>query len=77
MRGMSTLPATVPFADVIPPELEADTQAVLDKLATGRPLDPEVRDRIHRAAARVREELVRKYGVLDVGVPAIRELRDR
>jgi hypothetical protein len=73
---MSTAPANVPVADVIPPELEADTQAVLDKLATGRPLDPEVRVRIHRAAARVHEELVRKYGVLDIGVPAIPELRD-
>ncbi|QDU18190.1 hypothetical protein [Urbifossiella limnaea] len=74
---MSTAPAAVPFADAIPPELEADTQAVLDKLTTGRPLDPEVRARIHQAAARVREELVRKYGVLDIGVPAVRELRDR
>jgi hypothetical protein len=74
---MSTAPpAAVPFADVLPPELEADTRAVLDKLTTGKPLDAETRDRIHREAARVREELRRKHGVLDIGVPAVREFRD-
>jgi hypothetical protein len=66
----------LPFSDVLPPELEADTKAVLDKLMTGKPVDPETRERIYREAARIREKLHRKYGELDIGVPAIRELRD-
>ena len=32
---------SVPFADVIPPHLAADTEAVIAKLMTGKPLDPE------------------------------------
>jgi hypothetical protein len=46
-------PTTVPFPSAIPPELEADTRAVLEKLATGKPLDPAVREHIRRDAARV------------------------
>jgi hypothetical protein len=71
---MATQPA-IPFSDVIPPELAADTQAVLDQIATGKPLDPETRRRILEDAARIRDELRRTHGVLDIGVPAIRELR--
>jgi len=54
----------------------ADTQAVLDKLTTGKPLDAETRDRIRRDAERVRDEIRQTHGVLDIGIPAIRELRD-
>ena len=68
--------SSLPFADMIPPELAADTKAVLEKLAGGKPLDPETRDRIVGEADKIREELRRQHGVLDIGVPAIRELRD-
>jgi hypothetical protein len=68
--------SSLPFADLIPAELAADTQAVLDKLAGHKPLDPETGDRIVAEADKIREELRRKHGVLDIGVPAIRELRD-
>jgi hypothetical protein len=66
----------LPFADVIPPELAADTQAVIDKLMTGKPLDPETYTRIRERADRIRDEIFEKHGLLDIGVPAIRELRD-
>lgn len=66
----------LPFPDVIPPELEADTQAVLDKLASGKPLDPGTRDRLVREADQIRDAIRRKHGLLDIGVPAVRELRD-
>jgi hypothetical protein len=69
-------PSALPFADVIPPELVADTRAVLDLLTTGKPLDEQTRDRIRREAERVGDEIRRTHGVLDIGVPAIRELRD-
>jgi hypothetical protein len=60
----------------IPADLEADTWAVLEKLTTGKPLDPETYRRIRERADRVRDEVYRKHGLLDVGVPAIRELRE-
>jgi hypothetical protein len=65
-----------PFADAIPPDLAADTGAVLDKLMTGKPLDPETYRRIRERADKVRDEVARTHGVLDIGVPAIRALRD-
>ena len=36
----------IPFAGTIPTELEADTRAVIEKLITGMPLDPETYRRI-------------------------------
>jgi hypothetical protein len=48
---------TRPFADVIPPELEADTRVVIDMLMTGRPLDPAVAHRIRERGDRIRDEI--------------------
>jgi hypothetical protein len=58
------------------PEEEADTRAVIEKLMTGKPLDPEVYQRIRDRSARISQEVFKKHGLLDVGVPAIRSLRD-
>jgi hypothetical protein len=55
--------------------IEADAQAVLDHFATGKPLSPEVAQRVHERGQRIREEVYQKHGLLDIGVPAIRELR--
>ena len=41
-----------------------------------KPLDPEVARRIRERGDRIREQILREHGVLDIGVPAIRELRD-
>jgi hypothetical protein len=57
-------------ADVM--ELEAVCRAV----AGGRKVGPELRKRIDERADKVREEIFRQHGVLDIGVPIIRELRD-
>jgi len=54
---------------------KADTQAVLDHFATGTPLDPEVAKRVRERGRKIREEVYQKHGLLDIGVPAIRELR--
>ena len=67
----------LPFADHIPAELEADTNAILEKLATGKPLVAETYARIRASADRIRDDVFQKHGLLDIGVPAIRELRDR
>ena len=55
--------------------MEEDTRAVLDHFVTGKPLDPEVAKRVRERGRRIREEVYEKHGLLDVGVPAIRELR--
>jgi hypothetical protein len=59
----------------LPSELESDTKAVLELMMTGKPLDPEVAQRIRARGDRIREETFQKHGLLDIGVPAIRQLR--
>lgn len=54
---------------------DADLQAVFDHLALGTPLDPETAKRVHERGQKIRQEIFRKHGTLDIGVPAIRELR--
>jgi hypothetical protein len=66
----------LPFGDVIPAELDVDTQAVIEKLTTGKPVDAETYQRIRERADRIRDEIFQEHGLLDIGVPAIRELRD-
>lgn len=61
---------------VPPPDVAADTQAVIDKLMAGKPLDAETYRRIRERADHIRDEIFRTHGLLDVGVPAIRALRD-
>jgi len=53
-----------------------DTRAVMDLLATGKPIDAETLERLRRDADRIRESIRLQHGVLDIGVPAIRELRE-
>jgi hypothetical protein len=56
-------------------EMDPDTRAVIEHAMTGKPLDPEAARRIHERAERATEEIYQKHGLLDIGVPAIRELR--
>lgn len=46
------------------------------ELAISGKKDPEFVRRVQAEAKKVREEIFEKHGLLDVGVPAIRELRD-
>jgi hypothetical protein len=60
---------------LIPHELMAELQqAAVSAVAGVR--DPEEMRRASERMDRLGEEVLRKHGVLDVGVPAIRELRD-
>ncbi len=61
--------------DMIPPDVAADNQAVIDHVMTGRPLDPEVLRRVQERAEEIRQRIFREHGLVDIGVPAIRELR--
>ncbi len=60
---------------MIPPDVAADNQAVIDHVMTGRPLDPEVLRRVQERAEEIRQRIFREHGLVDIGVPAIRELR--
>ena len=58
----------------ITPELEAEfEEAVRQAMSAKR--DPEAMRRAAERMDRMREETYRQYGLLDIGVPAIRELR--
>jgi hypothetical protein len=59
----------------IPADVMAELEYAAQLAASGRK-DPAFARRIAEEAARIREEVRRKYGLLDIGVPAIRELRD-
>lgn len=61
--------------NAIPPEVLADLQAVIEATTTGKPLDPEVAKRVAERSARAREENLKKFGVQDIGVSIIREMR--
>lgn len=55
---------------LIPPDVFADAQ-----IAAGKPIPPEVSRRVWEDAQQITARLERQYGLLDIGVPAIRELR--
>ena len=56
-------------------EIKADEEAVMAHFLTRKPLEPEVARRVHERARRIRDEIYRKHGLVDIAVPAIRELR--
>jgi len=76
---MTTDNATMNTADSketsISSEVMADAQFVAECIAAGRPIPPEVARRIHEEAQKISDRLRQQYGLLDIGVPAIRELR--
>ncbi len=53
----------------------ADFQAVVDHAFKGKPVDPEVAQRIEERAEKVRE-VMRKKGTTNIAVDLIRESRD-
>jgi hypothetical protein len=62
-----------------PPELPTDVRLLLDEAIrhalTGEG-DPAILQRIHDEAEKTKREVFEKHGLLDIGTPAIRELRD-
>jgi len=59
----------------IPPEVMADLEEAA-RYATSGVRDAEVMRTAAETMDRLREEIRPKHGVLDIGVPAIRQLRD-
>jgi hypothetical protein len=59
----------------IPPDLMAELQAAAERAARGIRDHEEMRKAAERMD-RLSEEIRKRHGILDIGVPAIRELRD-
>jgi hypothetical protein len=55
--------------------IQSDEEAVIASFVTGEPLARDVAKRVHERAERIRERVFRTHGLVDIGVPAIRELR--
>jgi hypothetical protein len=59
----------------IPHDLMVELQEAAESASRGIG-DPEARKEACEEMDRIREEIRARHGVLDIGVPAIRELRD-
>ena len=57
-------------SDIMP-----DAQIVTECVAAGRPIPPDVSARVHERAERIRKRVFQEHGLVDIGVPAIREFR--
>jgi hypothetical protein len=67
--------ATTESNSMIPPEVMAELQAAADRAAKGI-RDPQTMLKACQRMDRLREEILQKHGILDIGVAALRELRD-
>ncbi len=59
----------------IPPEVMSDAEAIAQCVASGRQIPAEIVQRVRKRSEEITERLRRQYGTLDIGAPAIRELR--
>ncbi len=62
--------------NLIPPEVMAELEEAARRAMSGV-RDPEAMRRACERMDRMSQEVYEKHGLLDIGVPAIRELRDR
>jgi hypothetical protein len=67
--------STTQAETAIPPGIIAELQEAADRAVKGI-RDPEAIRKACERMDKLREEIRRKHGLLDIGVPAIRELRD-
>jgi hypothetical protein len=57
------------------PAVQADDEAVFQAFLSGTPVDPAVAQRVQQRGRKIRDAVLRNHGLVDVAVPAIRELR--
>jgi hypothetical protein len=57
------------------PSIQADDEAVMQAFLAGTPVDPDIAHRVQERSRLIREDVFRKHGLVDIAVPAIRELR--
>ena len=58
-------------------QTRADEEAVMASFLSGVPLSIDVARRVHERAQKIRQEVYRNHGLVDIAVPAIRELRGK
>ncbi|MFN0051627.1 MAG: hypothetical protein ACKV0T_05515 [Planctomycetales bacterium] len=61
--------ATIPAAD-------PDTEALMERILHGKPLDPDAYRRIQERGKRITDEIRQKFGTVEIAVDLIRESRD-
>ena len=61
---------------LVPPEVAADCDAVIEHMISRKPLDPAVYRRVRERSERVTEEILQTHGLLDMAADLIRETRD-
>ena len=57
-------------------DIQTDVHAVFQALAEGRRVDPEIAARVDAETTRIKTEIQRQYGELNVAVDLIREIRE-
>lgn len=66
--------ATADAESLFPPDVRAEIEEAVRRAMAGI-RDPEAMRRACERMDRIREEIRKQHGVLEIGVPAIRELR--
>lgn len=66
---------TTPFTSAIPPDVQADFDAIAHSLAMGKPLDPELIRRIQKRAEAARQHDSAPSSTENFSTQVIRELR--
>ncbi len=59
------------------PTSAEDARTIIDCVSRGEKVPQEVRERVRARAESITERVYQEFGLLDIGLPAIRELRDR
>lgn len=59
-----------------PPAVENDTEALMERIMHGTPLPAEVYQRIRQRGDELRNEMRQEFGVVEIAVDLIREIRD-
>lgn len=59
-----------------PATREADAQAVMDRLTSGKPIDSSVAARVRERSERATEEMRRRFGTVNMAVELIRQSRE-
>jgi hypothetical protein len=66
----------LPAGEILPLEKDPDTKAIIDKLMTGKPLEPDTERRIRAEGERARKEYEKRNGITDIAAELIREARN-
>lgn len=59
----------------VPPDVIADAQLIAECVAAGKPIPPDVVRRVREDSERITKRIFDQHGLVDIGVPANRQLR--